>query len=212
MKSIDNDIALVLPMSASNDVTTVAGWTIQNLNGLAEGTGLGERVGRKISMASLQIRIAGYLGPPVGATLLPYRFGLWRYVLVYDKQWNGQTINSTADAAALFHDPDEITTNLNLNNRDRYLVLMDKVLRMGTQIFNNSPVPAFTTTPEVHYLKKFKKVKGLNVIYNGGNSGNETDIATGALFLFCATTVNSDPTGSGSALVNGWIRCRFADC
>ena len=90
------------------------------LNGVATGTDFTDRIGRKIVMRSLYLR--GTLSPVDGITL----DNMCRVLIVYDMQSNG--------AAPAITDVLKSATSiaqLNMNNRDRFRVIMDKQFAVG---------------------------------------------------------------------------------
>jgi hypothetical protein len=164
---------------------------LQLCNGLILGTAATQRIGRQITMKSLLFRMvinASAAGGP----------GVLRVLLVIDHQANGAAM-TTVD---LFEQPavaDVITSPLNLSNRERFRILMDKLYNIGGDIAGSS------VEPDTVHIEKFKKLN-LITTYNGGNAGNVTDIATNSLYLVCLGTATAV-----SPVTNYDVRIRFTD-
>ena len=166
--------------------------TVTCLNLCNEGTGVSQRVGRKICMKSVQVR--GIVDPVDGATNACNA----RIMLVWDKQVNGviATIAEILSAA---------TSNsfMNLDNRERFVVIMDKQVSVGA--FNNTT--GYAQSPTVHTINKYKKLPmGSFTIYDGTGAGI-ADINTGALYL---VTIGNQVAGEGARFV-GACRVRYTD-
>lgn len=179
--------------SASYDINTTGSVTL--LNGVAAGTDFTDRIGRKIIMKTAQIE--GCINQTGGdvATTVNY----CRVMIVYDKQSNGAlpAITDVLTAATS-------KSFMNLNNRDRFVVLLDRRHAVGsrgitaTQSFSDGPGPV----PLHEYIKI-----NLPVIYDGGTAAIG-DIQTGSLFLL---TIGDVAAGTSDAQFIGALRVRFAD-
>jgi len=165
--------------------------TVTLLNGCATGTDFTNRIGRKINVKSILVR--GLAEPQDGTTVARFL----RWMLVLDTQPNGALATIT----------DILTTStslspLNLNNRDRFKVLVDKQMLNGggdttaTQAFSdrNSSI-----------THKYKKCN-FDTIYDG-TGATIADIQSGALLL---VTIGSAAAGSGSDMTY-YARVRFVD-
>lgn len=182
--------------------------TTHLLNGISPGTGFNERVGRKFVIKSIQLRLHlsyRYMGD----TSMAYGAvpaGILRVVLVWDKQPNGVTPAIT----------DIFVTNnaqsmTNLDNRNRFNILMDKVYSTPNMAQGE------TNAVDDHCIslggtvcKKYKKCN-LTTINNAGAAGTVADITTGALWLVLLSdaTANDNPTVHHH--VAGTARIRYLD-
>jgi len=177
----------------NNDTTVL---TAALLNGVAIGSDFTQRIGRKIQMKSILFRGNVEVDP---ATTDVAHGSFVRFMIVYDKQWNSQTVGVTLMSDVL----QNITTGtgvatvspMNLNNRDRFKVIMDKrvTVDMGKQ------------TVKVDFFKKFKKP--LEVTFSG-TTNTEGSIATGALWFLW---FGSHPAGNDDASAAYYNRVRFVD-
>ena len=108
LKTIDVSTTTISPVA-------VAGATVL-LNGVAQGSDYTNRIGRKVLLKSMLFRANMYpvlnTASPIGNTI--------RLLLVYDSQTNG-ALAAVADVlnAATYLQP------TNLNNRDRFRILLD---------------------------------------------------------------------------------------
>lgn len=161
------------------------------LNGSIPGSGATNRIGRKIFMRSCLIRFAC-------AAAATSTSGIVRCMLVYDSQVNGTAFTDTDLLVPFDGTPNPfITSKNNLDNRDRFKVLMDKqfYLSGGTAV----------TDTNVRILMKYKRLEH-PVIYNAGTAGTVADINTGGLF-FCSMCTN----GTAAPISRLDARVRFSD-
>lgn len=150
------------------------------LNGLSLGSDYNARIGRKIIMKKIMCRWSG-----VGTAGFP---GNVRILVVYDKQANGAACaNTDVLVSATFN------AFNNLNNRDRFITLMDEI------------TPTISTSDEAAAGIITRKIS-LETIFNSGNTGNVGDIQTGSIFYFLATQI-----GSGTIDFDAFFRIRFED-
>lgn len=175
--------------------------TFTLLNGLQQGSDFTNRVGRKVMWKSLYVRFLvqhDRTSAGAGAGVSPN--SSVRIIIIHDMQTNG----ATPTVAALLNSANT-TAPLNLDNRDRFKVLMDKfyampgVSKTATDI-NSAGNTAFT-------IKKYRKIN-FETIFNSGTSGAVADINSGAVWLFI---IGDQASGDNCSTVNGSVRMRFAD-
>ena len=135
----------------------LAGWSINCLNDVAQGTTAITRIGRKILMKSVLVQ--GLLATNTGNSA--------RVLIVYDRQPNGALPAAT----------DVLTSNTimaaqNLDNRDRFLILAD--IMPYDQVENISNPSANSGFGYKRYIKC-----NLETIYSG-NAGTIADIMSGS--------------------------------
>jgi len=175
--------------TASNIISTP---TVALLNGVAAGTDFTDRIGRKIVMKSLYFR--AYISPQDAITSDHFI----RIAIVYDLQTNG-----TATAWTDVFKETQPTSQLNLNNRDRFRILYDKSFCAGST--NNTATQANSNGHNCFFMKKFKPLKH-EVIF-GGTAATVGSIQTGSIYLLMMSNV---ATTAGSGL--SWSsRVRFYD-
>lgn len=159
--------------------------TPQLINGLAQGVGNNERVGRKAIMKSVALRYIYNTGSAGGQQ------SQVRIVIFYDKQTNG--------AAPLVGDViagGNFTGHNLLANSDRFVILMD-------EISDSAQSSQLNITG-----KRYMKVN-LEVLFGGATSGISS-INSGSLMIMAAN--NSDPTvGSSAGTVYFTTRVKYTD-
>ena len=163
--------------------------TLSLLNGIARGDDIDERDGREVIMKSIQINGLNAVTSGTGVDQTH------RVILVYDKQANAaactgaQVLDTTAANITL--------AVRNLENRKRFVILMDKVFRLSASGESNSSVAW-------RYYKRFN----LPVTFNTGTAGTIADIVTGSLYLFSFGNIAAGAT-AGTLVVN--CRIRYSD-
>lgn len=148
------------------------------LNGVATGTDYNTRIGREVTMKSYYLRM--FITDATNIQQV-------RCMLVYDKQPAG-VLPAITDILQY----NNANSPNNLNNRDRFVIVSDKV---------------YTTSPqgtEIRFVKKYKKLRTVTTYNNTGNG--IADIATGALY-FVAVAFNNVATTT----LDGYARVRFVD-
>jgi len=162
------------------------------MNGVATGTDYTNRIGRKLVMKSIYFK--GVIAPsgvtnPGGDHL--------RTILLYDKQTNGAA-PTPADILTVV-DP---TSPMNLNNRDRFIVLKD--WNHGIEAATYTAGVLSGGSPRQKPIKVYKSCN-YEVIFN--NTTNAvTSIQTGGVFL-----LTLDSTGTGVETLTYFCRIRFDD-
>ncbi len=146
---------------------------IHQLNIIPAGSLVEQRLGRRVQMASVYIRFT-VIPPAVSSSNFTSNN---RIMLVYDKQTNGAAYAGT--------DLLEVATvhgQLNMENRQRFEVLMDKVVTLHTTAGVGNGTTNFWALDGL-FWKKFKNLHRRETIY-GSTVPSIADIATGSLSLF----------------------------
>lgn len=136
------------------------------LNGLVPDSTATGRIGRKVVMKSLYLRMfSNFAATTTG-------FGYIRYLVVYDRQSNAQ-----APAVTDILLSDDVLSQMNISNKDRFVILasgsMDPISAQANGI-----------SSEVEIYKKLN----LPVQFNAGTAGTIGDIQTGAVYILFAQT------------------------
>lgn len=182
--------------TTSQNVALTTTWAGVLVNGIAQGSDFNQRIGRKSTMKSVLFN--GNCFNISGASLVSINGAYCRFVIIYDTQPNSGTIPTGTDIFVA-NDPN---TALNLNNRDRFQVLMD--VRKQVSAFTFSAATALTAgNPANSYWKKFKKCNKETVF--SGTAATLGSISTGAIYLFVIADAAS------SAAIDYYIRVRFTD-
>jgi len=183
-------------------VNTTGSFTLLHVPTL--GSDFNQRIGRKTLVKNFYIR--GYVtlelarGIGSGGTSVSQQA---RLIMFIDNQPNGN-----APAVTDLLNTASPTSHLNLNNRDRFVVLKDKTYEFDP-VYN--PAPAGTLVAALNKtivgIKCFKKVN-VEVIYNSTNGGTIADINSGALYMFWIGSVVTG-TVDTNAVVS--TRVRYLD-
>jgi len=164
-----------------------------NLNAIVVGDDYNTRDGRIINMKSLLLRVFVY----PSATVASPQGGTVRILVVMDKQSNG-AVNA---ATATILQADAYDSPINLSNRSRFKVIVDKYVPMNAC---NYAAGALTTgSPGGRVVNIFKKLN-FQTVYNT-TTGVDTAISSGALTLYIiASTANE-------FVADIYSRVRFTD-
>lgn len=186
---------------------------VQNLAMIQQGGGESQRLGNKVALKSLRLRLQLVTTGNGAADNNNYA----RFMIIYDRQTNGvypaansilsQLNQSNVTVAGTYLD------SINPNYLERYLVLCDEFLTLPTNqiaaTINFAP-----TTDKSYYIDKYIKLKNLEMQFSGntqtmaGGAGI-SNVTTGALYLLSwgSVVIGSEPWCWG-----GNIRIRFHDC
>lgn len=175
------------------------------MNPTVQGTDFVNRIGRKIQMKNFYVR--GYVRTEASAGLTtgvntPSQMA--RMIIFLDNQPNG----AVPVVTDLLVDA-EPHSHLNLNNRDRFRVLVDKQWVFDPVVYNTTATQALVSADrQIFAIKKFKKCN-YEVIYNGGNNGTIADINTNALYMFWIGSQAAGANTDCGAVIT--TRVRFVD-
>lgn len=168
------------------------------------GTDFTARIGRKITLKSVYVR--GMAQSQVGTTDAATNSSAQqlRMILFIDFQPNGAapaTTDLLRTAAP--------ASQLQLNNRDRFKILSDKIFIVDPYMFSSTAGSTFATAcNQAKNVKVYKKINQ-EVIFNSTNGGTIADITSGALYMFWIGTVAS---GANDSIFVGSTRVRYVDC
>lgn len=154
------------------------------LNGLVPGTGATTRVGRKVTLESIQFK--GTVSMAATSTLS----GRCRMRVVYDKQSNG-----AAPAVVDIFEADSYASPNNISNNERFVTLADKECEIGAQ------------GPQIASLDFYKRL-GMEENFNAGVAGTIADITSGAIYVLWG---DDGRIGVAQPQFNGYFRVRYTD-
>lgn len=170
------------------------------LSGIAQGSDFNNRIGRKSKAVAYLFR--GMITPGNDTTHIGQRV---RVALVYDEQPNG-TVPAYGD---IFQDftsagvaSSDVWSGMNLNNRDRFKVLKDWTVVLGTASVGVSGATGFNA---VKSLIDYKRLN-LDMTYKG-TTASISDVTTGAFYLVSDTTDG----GVAPAILDYNFRLRYTD-
>lgn len=160
---------------------------IENLVNIARGTEYYQRIGREVTLRSIELRGIVQAQP---TTNVPQTV---RMQLVLDRQPSGALPNYS----------DIVTSGVllgsyNLDNRKRFQTILDEYIDLGEYGQDNS-----------HKTIIFKKPLFVNTVFNAGTTGDITDISENTLYL-CLISDIPAATGKQPVFV-GNVRFRFTD-
>lgn len=176
-----------LTLTSTNRIpVNSAAFTTTLLNGCAQGTTAGTRIGRRITMKSLLIRWNIALAATTAGA------GAIRILVVYDAQ-----ANATAPAVTDILDTDNFVAGMNLSNNRRFKVLCDVILDQGVS----------TAGPGANCGTRY--VRGdWNTEFNTGSAGTIGDIQSGSVYMLTAQSGNLITAAPLSTI---FTRIRFQD-
>lgn len=178
----------VIDTASANYALDTTG-SVTLVSGVATGTDFTNRIGRKVVWKSIQLR--GFW-IPVDATVSN---NLCRVCLVWDSQPNGALPAITDIFQQALGN-----SMLNLNNRDRFKMVMDKQFIAAEYAATGQAVPG------TGHIKAFRKLNGLETIFDGTTAAIG-DIQSGAMLL---VTLGSQATAAAHTLTAA-VRMRFCD-
>lgn len=202
LKSTSSEIKAIDIPFASVGFPTAGVATL--LNSVLTGSGFWNRVGSKIEMKSVRIRLR--LKNDSTSTQ-----DAARVLLVYDRQANATALTISDLLQSRASDGTTVATNqhvdINLDNRDRFTIIRDQTLYLPS-VTNTAGVMtnAFPTTGNdtPFIIDWYVKLKGLVTHYKA-SAGGITDITTGALYLVQISGGNNLYSLSGN------VRLRYND-
>lgn len=183
--------------------------TFALLNAIQNGSGSTQRIGSKVNLAGVQLKL--FVTPLRTTTSLTE---MWRLFLVYDRQPNGGApaladIFGGRDYAAAAITADAISNMMNPDNRDRFTLLWDKRVRPRNATVTGALMTGNAIDVQYMVIDKFIRIPNLPVVY--GNSSTPPvigDIKTGSLYLI---SIGNVAALSESQLIQGTIRTFFHD-
>lgn len=159
------------------------------LNGLAPGSSASQRIGQKVSIRSIELKLIALVIPGTGVDQEQ------RWMLLLDRQANGAAPGALTDFLAAGN-----TKGLrNLANRRRFKIVLDK-----RYVLNNAGEPGAQRVFNVYM--KFRRP--LVVEYNAGVAGTIADIVTNSLYL---VLIGQAAPGTTAGLLQGYARLRYTD-
>lgn len=167
------------------------------LNAVATGSDFTQRIGRRIKMKSWFFRCWFSL-KTTNTTITNSSSN--RLLVVYDKQYNATvsgttaTVPTVAGQTSLVLQNNSTVSPINLNNRDRYKVLLDKTIPLDMSQIG----------------KHITIYKRLNLDVTFGNTGaTGGDIQTGAILMFMVGS--AAPALNTTPIASWYSRIRFVD-
>jgi len=153
------------------------------LNLIQVGSSAWNRIGRKIRMLSLECK-GRYVNVSADANA-----GLFRFLVVYDAQPNGAAPPVSSILAERPQGGTQVTSDysgMNLDNRNRFVILMDQYVTIGPTLTGNGATGIQQrSVPNTHLINRYIRLGGLNATYQASTNPSVIgDISTGALYFF----------------------------
>lgn len=192
--------------------TTLA---IALMNGIQQGTGAFNRIGRKVAWENMYLSgVLQTISQGVSSVQ-----SLARSLVIYDRQPTG-TLPVAAD---IFQDIDQAgtavntaTCGLNLNNKERFVILHSKRFLLPPTSSGIAPansvysVDPFGTDVDSH-IEKMINLSGLTTEYkSSSNPMTISDIATGAIYLVAFANGNASAAAEWNQLLKARLNYRDA--
>lgn len=191
---------------------------VQPMNLVQIGSTFCQRIGRRISMQSVHLH-----GSIDGGVNQNFFNDYCRMLIVYDRQTNGTlpsivSILQNTDTNAVNVAPGAANTqsayiDLNLNNRERYLVLMDERIWLppcNSAGAGNTLLATEGSQKTQFNINRFVKLKGLETHFQADTINPPVigDVATGGLYLVIVGSATAGTEGYNADL--SW-RLRYTD-
>lgn len=189
--------------TATYTVSTTGSFTLLHLP--VTGADATQRVGRKT--LAKQIYIRGRVGVEEAtslATPIAFPSSQARMILFVDLQPNG----AAPTVAALLKEALP-SSQLNLDNRDRFRVLKDKVYTFDPVLQVDTATQARAAWNRTAYTIKLFKKCNIETIFNATNGGSILDINSGAIYMFWIGSTASGTNTDIDAYVS--TRVRYID-
>jgi len=176
-------------------------------NAMTQGATQNQRIGQQVVMKSILIRFTMKFNYTIASVAFQPLNQQYRYILVLDKQANGVANTSLDDVLPQKAVAGVTDMPLNLYNRDRFVVLVDKVC--------TSPLLASVDTTAlsqtiVRKHKIYKKKMNTVVQFDSTASGTQANIRTNSLiFMLINETASTTTPVAMTALT--YFRLRYVD-
>lgn len=165
---------------------TLASPGLHLVNGLIPGSNFWGRVGSRISMKSVYLKIT--LNQNVNWTGTS---SFNRIVMFYDKQAQGAA-PTMSDIYAYIDNAGSLTTSafapVNPVNRDRFVIIMDRMIQEYGRPASEAAQGPQWAQGKNSMIKKYIRLKNLETLYNSGATGTISDIMSGSLYIAFFTT------------------------
>lgn len=179
-----------LDVGTSFSPSTGGAGSLALLNGCAQGTDAIQHIGRQTTMKSLYWLWEGAIqGTTTGS-------GPVRLIILYDKEAEGAAPTIATGAQTDAFSQDSINAQQNLNNRDRFIVLVDEIVEC-----------VGTAGPQAFMRKGYRKIS-LPCVFNASSAATVAAINTGSVYAFCWSGGNF---GVAPVATNLQTRIRFED-
>lgn len=169
------------------------------------GSDFTNRIGRKTMIRSIYFRgfVTTQAAINTPGTTQAIAAQQLRLIIGLDMQPNGA--NPAVTDVLVTNFP---TSMLNLNNRDRFKILTDKVYQFDPYVAVGGTPTSASFNHTIQKLKWYKRCR-IESVFNSTNGGSVADLNSGSIFLLL---IGSNASGTNNAgLLYGVVRVRFED-
>ena len=156
------------------------------LNGIARGDDINQRIGRRVVMRSIEMRVESLVTATTGVDQNH------RVLVVFDRQTNAVALTAADVLTAV-----DINSPRNLTNRSRFKIIYDNLHHLNASGESGS-----------HKVIDWYKRLWFPVTFNSGDDGTVADIQTGSMYL---VVVGNRSAGADAGAVGGRVRIRYTD-
>jgi len=167
----------------STQVIASTASTVTLLNGIARGDEINERIGREVTLRSIQI------SGTAAATATEQNH---RVLIVYDRQTNAAALTAAQVLSAV-----TCYAPRNLENRKRFKILFDRTWHING-----------LAEPDSQHIFKFYRRLAHPMTFNAGDAGTVADITTGSLYM---VSIGTEAPGATAGSVVFSSRLRYTD-
>lgn len=168
------------------------------------GTDYTNRIGRKTLAKSIYVR--GFVCTEASLALAPAAVPAQeaRMILFVDNQPNG-----AAPAVTDLLNTASPSSQLNLNNRDRFKILKDKLFTFDPFLLSSTATQSYASTNRQCWPLKVYKRCSIETIFNAGTAATIADQNSGAIYMFWIGSNAAGTNTDANAVVS--TRVRFID-
>lgn len=205
-KGVDTDLSGNVSATSNTNAQVFA------VNLTDTGTNSWNRIGRKMHLKSLRVRVQPYI---TYATDTGFRGASIRLVVVWDKQPSGvlptfdtifgNTVQNGTESVL------DIFAPIRYDNMDRFKVLRDVVRPINPESGSTTSGGSLTNFTYGEYIDEFIDLKGLESVFSGQSSPTTiADLSSGGLYVIYRAVFDS-ASGDIVPVMDGYARLRYTD-
>lgn len=182
------------------------------INAVSTGSGAWNRIGRRITLKSLYLQ--GFFTSNLASITTASIAQNVRIMIIYDKQTNGanpaigdvlrdQINNTGLDSSLVLQ-----TSGMNMNNRDRFEIILDKRVMLPGCTAAGGP-SLYNGNNQTETIQEFRSLKGREVQFRSDSvPSTVADIAAGSLIMI---TFGDRPNTASPFLFTFSCRLKYVD-
>jgi len=181
------------------------------LTGVAEGSDNNERIGRRVLLTNLQLRMNFYAAPIASAGVTPYPWTTIRLLIVRDTQFTGANVPTLGDVlGTTFINSIYSFNDLQVQGTSRFRTMVDKIWDQYSGNYSTLAEPDLLSigVKNARFWKYYKKMR--RELFFNGPTNVDTDAGRNAIWMW---VFRSNPLSDGTptASYRGGCRIRFTD-